>query len=143
MDIGVLFHMTPNKQCSKMYKAGHTYSFWLADIKVCNIVDIGQVRFYMYDDSIRTLTDVKHIQVTKKNLISLRILHGNIFKFSYDDYALIKGIQFSYIGDERRMTAGNVYQLIENMVVGGAATAVSESECTTLWHMRMGHTGEK
>jgi len=24
----------------------------------------------------------------------------------------------------------------------GAAAAVSESECTTLWHMRMGHIGE-
>ncbi|KAL8170920.1 hypothetical protein V2J09_022724 [Rumex salicifolius] len=40
------------------------------------------------------------------------------------------------------ITVGRVYHLIGSTVVCGAATAMSESDNTTLWHLRTRHIGE-
>lgn len=142
MDTGASFHMTPNREWFETYKAGNMGSVRLADDKACGVVGIGQVKFRMYDGTIRTLTDVRHIPVMKKNLISLGLLHRNGFKYKSDDDEVLKVFKGSMMVMKGQMTAGSVYRLIGNVVVGGAAAAVSESECTTLWHMRMGHIGE-
>ena len=114
----------------------------LADDKVCGAVGIGQVKFRMYDGTIRTLTGVMHIPVMKKNLIYLWMLHRNSFKFKSDDDEVLKVFYGAMMVMKGQMTAGSVYRLIGNVVVCGASAAVSESECIVLWFMRMGHIGE-
>ena len=37
---------------------------------------------------------------------------------------------------------GNIYKLMGTTIVGGVAT-VAELDDTTLWHMRLGHIGER
>ena len=37
---------------------------------------------------------------------------------------------------------GNIYKLMGNTIVGGAATVEPELDSTALWHMRLGHMGE-
>ena len=39
--------------------------------------------------------------------------------------------------------AGNIYKLLGTTVVSGVATAESESNSTVLWHMQLGHMGER
>ena len=39
--------------------------------------------------------------------------------------------------------ARNIYKLIGTTIVGGAATVEHELDSTTLWHMRLGHMGER
>ena len=39
--------------------------------------------------------------------------------------------------------AGNFYKLMGTTFVGGAATLEPELDSTTLWHMRLGHMGER
>ena len=70
------------------------------------------------------------------------MLHRNGFKFKSDDGDVLKVFKGSMMVMKGQMTTGSVYRLIWNVVLGGAAAAVSESECTTLWHMRMSHIGE-
>ena len=38
---------------------------------------------------------------------------------------------------------GNIYKLLGTTVVGGVATAKSELDNTVLWHMQLGHMGER
>ena len=38
---------------------------------------------------------------------------------------------------------GNIYKLLGTTIVGGVATAESKSDSTVLWHMRLGHMGER
>ena len=38
---------------------------------------------------------------------------------------------------------GNIYKLLDTTIVGGVATIESESNSTVLWHMRLGHMGER
>ena len=38
---------------------------------------------------------------------------------------------------------GNIYKLMGTMIVGGVATVELELDNTTLWHMWLGHMGER
>ena len=37
----------------------------------------------------------------------------------------------------------NIYKLMGNTIIGGAATVEPELDNTTLWHMWLGHMGER
>ena len=37
----------------------------------------------------------------------------------------------------------NIYKLLGSTVVGGIASAESDSDCTVLWHMQLGHMSER
>ena len=37
----------------------------------------------------------------------------------------------------------NIYKLLGSTVVGGIAFVESESDCTVLWHMQLGHISER
>ena len=39
--------------------------------------------------------------------------------------------------------ARNIYKLLGTTVIGGVATSKSESDSTVLWHMQLGHIGER
>ena len=99
--------MPPNKEWFETYKAGNMGSVRLADDKVCGVVGIGQVKFRMYDGTIRTLTDVRHIPVMNKNLISLGMLHRNGFRFKSDDGEVLKVFKGSMMVMKGQMTAGS------------------------------------
>ncbi|KAL8158595.1 hypothetical protein V2J09_000132 [Rumex salicifolius] len=99
----------------------------LGDDKTCGIVGIGQIKVCMPDGIIRMLTE---------NLISLGTLHVNGFDYKSDSFCvkLSKGALM--------ITTGRVYRLIGSTIVGGVIVAVSESDNTALWHLRMEHVRE-
>jgi hypothetical protein len=37
----------------------------------------------------------------------------------------------------------NIYKLLRSTVIGGIASIKSDSDCTILWHMRLGHMSER
>jgi hypothetical protein len=41
-----------------------------------------------------------------------------------------------------QINSKNIYKLLGSTVVGGIASVESESDCTILWHMRLGHMSE-
>lgn len=53
--------------------------------KGCNVVGIGHVKFCMFDGVVGMLTDLRHVLVMKKNLISLCMLHKSRFRYCADD----------------------------------------------------------
>ena len=55
------------------------------------------------------------------------------------DYQASKGALTVMKG---HITSSNIYRLIGSTVVGGVAAVISELDCTTLWHMCLGHIGE-
>ncbi|KAL0318292.1 UNVERIFIED_CONTAM: Retrovirus-related Pol polyprotein from transposon TNT 1-94 [Sesamum angustifolium] len=79
LDSGCSYHITPNREWFTPYRSGNSGSVYLGDDRCCNIISVGDVRIKMYDGTIRTLYDVRHIPDLKKNLISLGTLHKNSF----------------------------------------------------------------
>ena len=49
----------------------------------CMVVGIGNIRVKMSDGVIRTLCDVRHVPVLRKNMISLGTLDGNDFNYKF------------------------------------------------------------
>ena len=43
---------------------------------------MGNVKIKMYDDTIRTFSDVKHLLELRKNLISLGVLDSDGYRFT-------------------------------------------------------------
>ncbi|KAL0451879.1 UNVERIFIED_CONTAM: Retrovirus-related Pol polyprotein from transposon TNT 1-94 [Sesamum latifolium] len=79
LDSGCSYHITPNREWFTSYMSGNSGSVYLGDDRCCSIVGIGDVRIKMYDGTVSTLCDVRHIPELKKNLISLGTLHKNGF----------------------------------------------------------------
>ena len=95
----------------------------------------------MFDGVIRTLCDVRHVPDLRKNLISLGTLYSNGFSYKYANgvMKMSKGVLIVMKGQKME---GNIYKLMGNTIVGGAATVEPELDSTALWHMRLGHMGE-
>jgi len=74
LDSGCSCHITPNREWFMTYRSANSSCVYLGDDRCCNIVGIGDVRIRMYDGTIRTLCDVRHIPELKRNLISLGTL---------------------------------------------------------------------
>ena len=117
---------------------------YLADNQPCKIAGIGSISLKNHDGSTRVLTDVRYILKLEKNLISLGtleskgftiIMQNGILKVVSEALVVMKGIR-----------RNNLY-LYQGSITVGTAAAVTEAdkvaEMSRLWHMRLGHAGEK
>ncbi|KAK8600443.1 hypothetical protein V6N12_050297 [Hibiscus sabdariffa] len=119
-------------------------SVYVGDNKCCNIVGIGEVRIKMYDGTVRTLCDVRHIPYLKKNLISLGTLHKNGFiRKADDDRETIRIVKGALTVMKGKITAGNIYRLLGSTVLDGSHSVESYDDNTKLWSMRLGHLSER
>lgn len=101
------------------------------------------MKIRMFDGVVRTLAEVRHIPGLRKNLISLGTLYSNGCEFKTGGGAMrvAKGALVIMKGSK---VNGNIYRMIGSTVVGGvAATTADDIDDTTLWHMRLGHMGER
>ncbi|KAL4385189.1 hypothetical protein GQ457_15G016970 [Hibiscus cannabinus] len=132
-----------SKEWFSTYMPVNSGSVYLGDDSCCNIVGIGEVRIRMYDGTVRTLCDVRHIPDLKKNLISLGTLHKNGFIPKADeDRETIRIVKGALVVMKGKITAGNIYKLLGSTIVGGANSVESCDDDSKLWHMRLGHLSE-
>ena len=109
------------------------------------IAGIGSIKLRSHDGSTRILRDVRYVPKLKKNLISLGSLESKglvvtirdgVLKATSGALVMLKGIR-----------KNNLYYYQGSTVVGTTAAAISstkkDAEATQLWHMRLGHAGEK
>ncbi|KAH9698452.1 Integrase catalytic domain-containing protein [Citrus sinensis] len=91
-----------------------------------------------------TAKDVRYVPSLKKNLISLGVLESKGLTITLRDGLLkvVVGALMVMKGTRRN----NLYYFQGNTVIVSASTVSGKnaySEATKLWHMRLGHTGEK
>ena len=142
LDSGCSYHMTPNKDWFHTYRLVNTGSVLMGNDASCKVVGIGSIKIKMFDGVVRTLCDVRHIPELRKNLISLGTLdcNGYSYKSAGGVMKVSKGVLTVMKGQK---LSGNIYKLQGTTVVGEVAAAESESDRTVLWHMRLGHIGER
>ena len=117
----------------------------MGDSRACKIMGVGTVRFRLADGTVRQLTEVRHVPALSKGLISLGVLEVQGFRFvGVDGHCSV------YNGDRLMLMGvrhGNLYFLRGDTVEGGAMVSEVLDEKsmtqTQLWHMRLGHVGEK
>ncbi|KAL0355895.1 UNVERIFIED_CONTAM: Retrovirus-related Pol polyprotein from transposon TNT 1-94 [Sesamum radiatum] len=144
LDSGCSYHITPNREWFTSYRSGNSGSVYLGDDRCCNIAGVGDVRIKMYDGTVRTLCDVRHISDLKKNLISLGTLHKNGFIPKADeDRETIRIVKGALTVMKGKITTRNIYKLLASTIVGVVHSVDSCNDKTKLWYMRLGHLSER
>ncbi|KAH0632790.1 hypothetical protein KY284_035576 [Solanum tuberosum] len=119
LDSGCSYYMCPNKDLFATYKSVGGGVVLIANNAPCKVLGKGTIQIRMYDGVVRTLTDVRYVPDLKKNHISL---------------GTIESLGWKYTGE------GGVMKIS----LGAAAVSTqSDFDITKLWHMQLGHMGEK
>ena len=136
--------MTPKKYWFDMYKPYNGGMVQMGNDATCLIIEIGTVKIKMFDGVVRVLSNVKHVPNLRNNLISLGVLDD--LRYSYSSNGGIKNITKGVSMVMKGQKVSMLYRLIGNTVVRRVAVATpvkSSTDDTKLWHMRLGHIGER
>ena len=102
LDSGCTFHMCPNQNWFCSYNKIEGGQVLLGNNFACHVVGIGNVKIQLEDDTVKTLTEVRHVPDLKRNLISLGVLdesgyvckteNGNM-KITRGSYIAMRGVK--------------------------------------------------
>ncbi|KAM1590896.1 hypothetical protein ACFX1Z_034600 [Malus domestica] len=146
LDTGCTHHMTPHKDWFSSLKEFVGSVVFMGDDNPCTTKGIGTIRLKLHDGMVKELTGVQYVPNLKKNLISLGTLESKGFRFHSDGQKL--KVIYGALVMMKAPLCGHLY-LLQGSTVTGEAYVVSEnigtsdSDTTRLWHMRLGHAGEK
>ncbi|GMI79054.1 hypothetical protein HRI_001574700 [Hibiscus trionum] len=143
LDSGCTYHMSPNREWFFDLVELNGGVVYMGNDNACKTIGIGSIRLKKQDGSTRVLTDVRYVPSLKKNLISLGALESKgsivtmrdgILKVTSGALVIMKGIR-----------KNNLYYYQGSTVIGAVAAASGEDklDSSQLWHMRLGHAGEK
>ncbi|KAI4331921.1 hypothetical protein L6164_016867 [Bauhinia variegata] len=144
LDSGCSFHMCSRKEWFFNFEEIDGGAVYLADNQSHKIAGFGSIYLKNHDGSTRALTDVRYIPKFAKNLISLGALESKGFTINMQN-GILKVISRALVV-MKGVRKNNLYHYQGSTAVGIAAAAVEadkEAEMTKLWHMRLGHAGEK
>ena len=71
MNSEATWHMTPQREWFHQYEPISGGSVFMGDDHALEIAGIGTIKLKMYDGTIRTIQEVRHVKGLKKNLLSL------------------------------------------------------------------------
>ena len=103
---------------------------------------VGTIQIKMFDGMIRELKEVRYVPQLKRNLISVGALEtlGLVVSIKEGVLKMTKGSMVVL----KAVRRNNLYYLNGSTVTRQvAAFTDSDEDSTRLWHMRLGHTGEK
>ena len=143
-DSACLFHMCFKKEWFFNLTELDGGVVYLSDNQPCKIAEIGSISLKNHDRLTRMLIDVRYIPKLEKNLIFFETLESKGFTIIMQNEILkvVSGALVVMKGIKRN----NLY-LYQGSTAVGTVAAVSEAnkvaEMSRLWHMRLGHAGEK
>jgi hypothetical protein len=141
LDSACSFHVKPNRDWFDIYRSVNSGIVTMGNCAHCKITGIGNIRIKMFDGVVRTLCDVRHVPEVEKNLISLGTLDSN--GYGYKSVKVMKVTKGAMVMMKGQINSKNIYKLLESTVVSGITSVESESDCTVLWHMWLGHMSER
>ena len=109
----------------------------------CKAIGLRTIKVRIFDEIVKILTNVRYVPDLKKNLISLGTLDS--LGYSY----LAKNGVMKISKAAMVIMKGNLYKLLRDTgdtITSEAAVSTSteaNDDNTILWHMRLGHLGER
>ena len=82
LDSGASHHMCPHRNWFPSYENVNGSSVFMGNNVSCQTIGMGNIKIKMYDNTVRTLTSVRHVPELKKKLISLGVLDSDGYKFT-------------------------------------------------------------
>nr|GEX15600.1 retrovirus-related Pol polyprotein from transposon TNT 1-94 [Tanacetum cinerariifolium] len=144
LDSACSHHITPHREWFSNF-VEHEEVVYTVDETSLTTHGIGSVRLQNEDGTIVTLKGVRYSPKLKKNLISVGTLESKGFKVRAKDRVMkiISGVLVVMKGIHN---INNTYHYKGRTVIGTVAAVTDgdkNSEAVKLWHMRLGHAGEK
>jgi hypothetical protein len=136
--------MCPNRMWFDTFKSYNTGTVLMGNDARCKAIGLGTIKVRMFDGIVRILINDRYAPDLKKNLISLGTLDSLGYGYLAKDgvMKITKGAMVIMKGKK----IGNLYKLPGDTITGGAAVstlAEPNNDNTVLWHMRLGHLGER
>ncbi|KAH9685902.1 retrovirus-related pol polyprotein from transposon TNT 1-94-like protein [Citrus sinensis] len=140
LDAGATYHLCPIKEWFTDFHNLESGAVVMGNDQPCRTMGIGTIQLKMFDGMVRELKEVRFVPALKKNLIYVGALEAKGYKITIEDGIMkfTHGAMVILQGVRRH----NLYYL-----KGGTTDEVNiveaNSDTTKLWHVRLGHVGEK
>ncbi|KAH9802840.1 retrovirus-related pol polyprotein from transposon TNT 1-94-like protein [Citrus sinensis] len=143
IDSGATWHMTSRREWFHTYEPISGGSVYMGNDHALEITGIGTIKIKMFDGTIRTIGEVRHVNGLKKNILSLGQMdsHGYETHVENEIMKIVKGalvlMKAGKIGANLFMFKGETLQEAD------ACVASNEEESTMMWHLKLGHMSEQ
>ena len=140
LDSGCSFHISPYRDWFKAYNGG---TIIFGNNAPCKVTGIGSIRLRTTDGRRLTLTRVQRVPALGKNMISLGALDDlgyNNGELSDKELSIYKGSNLVLEGIRR-----NTLHVFKGVTLSSFAVCASviNQVMINIWHIRLGHMGEK
>ncbi|KAK9224543.1 hypothetical protein WN943_009577 [Citrus x changshan-huyou] len=140
LDTGATYHLCHIKEWFTDFRNLESGAVVMGNDQHCHTMGIGTIRLKMFDGMVRELKEVRFVPALKKNLIFVGALEAKGFKVTIEDGTMkfTLGAMVILQGVRRH----NLYYL-KGGTTDEANVVEAHSDTTKLWHVRLGHSGEK
>ncbi|KAH9704396.1 hypothetical protein KPL70_011449 [Citrus sinensis] len=140
---GDTWHMTSRREWFHTYEPISGGSVYMGDDHALEIAGIGTIKIKMFDGTIRTIGEVRHVNGLKKNLLSLGQMDSHRYK-THVENGIMKIVKGALVLIKAEKIGANLFMLKgETLQEADACVASNGEESTMMWHLKLGHMSEQ
>ncbi|KAH9649806.1 hypothetical protein KPL70_026120 [Citrus sinensis] len=140
---GATWHMTSRREWFHTYEPISGGSVYMGNDHALEIAGIGTIKIKMFDGTIRTFGEVRHVNGLKKNLLSLGQIDNHGCK-THVENGIMKIIKGALVLMKAEKIGANLFMLKgETLQEADACVASNGEESTMMWHLKLGHMSEQ
>ncbi|KAH9705857.1 hypothetical protein KPL70_012031 [Citrus sinensis] len=143
IDSGATWHMTSRRKWFHTYEPISGGSVYMGDDHALEIAGIGTIKIKMFDGTIRTIGEVRHVNGLKKNLLSLGHMDSHGYK-THVENGIMKIVKGALVLMKAEKIGANLFMLRgETLQEANACVASNGEESTMMCHLKLGHMSEQ
>ncbi|KAH9689170.1 Integrase catalytic domain-containing protein [Citrus sinensis] len=143
IDLGATWHMTFRREWFHTYEPISGGSVYMGNDHALEITGIGTVKIKMFDSTIRTIREVRHVNGLKKDLLSLGQMDSHGYK-THVENGIMKIVKGALVLMKAEKIGANLYMLKgETLQEADACVASNGEESSMMWHLKLGHMSEQ
>ncbi|KAK9181573.1 hypothetical protein WN944_024711 [Citrus x changshan-huyou] len=143
IDSGAIWRMTSRRELFHTYEPILGGSIYIGNDHALEIAGIGTIKIKMFDGTIRTIGEVRHVNGSKKNLLSLGQMDSHRYK-THVENGIIKIVKGAFVLMKAEKIGANIFILKgETLHETDACVASNGEESTMMWHLKLGHMSEQ
>ncbi|KAH9659018.1 hypothetical protein KPL70_023705 [Citrus sinensis] len=140
---GATWHMTSRREWFHTYELISGGSVYMGNDHALEIAGIGTIKIKMFDGTIRTIGEVRHVNGLKKNLLSLGQIDNHGCK-THVENGIMKIVKGALVLMKAEKIGANLFMLKgETLQEADACVASNGEESTMMWHLKLGHMSEQ
>ncbi|KAH9754149.1 Integrase catalytic domain-containing protein [Citrus sinensis] len=118
-------------------------SVYMGNDHALEIAGIGTIKIKMFDGTIRTIGEVRHVNGLKKNLLSLGQIDNHGCK-THVENGIMKIVKGALVLMKAEKIGANLFMLKgETLQEADTCVASNGEESTMMWHLKLGHMSEQ